>query len=178
MKTWKAAAIAAGLAALFGTGLWWMGRPRSPKPAPPKSAQTAPQSPAHERAFLDEQLKVKPGHAPVLLRLAELDAQEGKKDQARKRLEEALAADPASVDALLELSRLCYELGDRDASQRYAAAILKIDPSNVDALYNLGAIHANAGRFADARRYWTQAQASAPSSESGRRAAQALTQIK
>ena len=55
--------------------------------------------------------------------------------------------------------------------------ILKREPKNVDALYNLGAIHANAGRMDEARRYWSRAKTAAPDSQGGKKAAQGLSQI-
>ena len=55
--------------------------------------------------------------------------------------------------------------------------LLELDPANVDGLYNLGAIYGNLGQDDRARQYWRKAAATAPDSESGRRAREALKQI-
>jgi Tfp pilus assembly protein PilF len=59
------------------------------------------------------------------------------------------------------------------------AAIEKVAdyPNQIDALYNIGAICANLGKTDLARQYWTQAVASDPNSDSGRKSADALTKI-
>jgi tetratricopeptide (TPR) repeat protein len=135
----------------------------------------APQDPTHEKAALEEELKKKPGHAPILMRLAELAHDQPK--QAAEYLKQAVASDPKNVDASVELSRTLYELNDVDGALAETKRLLVAHPNQVDALYNLGAIYANLGKFDLARQYWSQAVATDPSSDSGRKSADGLTKI-
>jgi len=173
-KQTKTALIAGSIVFLaFGGIFGWVARSRPPASSPAPAPAT-PQSPTHERASLVEQLQKKPGHTPVLLRLAQLDREGGHPDDARKWLEQAVAADPANVEALLELGRVCYEAGDRDCAQRETRRILANQPNQVDALYNLGAMAANDGRTAEASDLWARAVHAAPESESGKKARDGL----
>jgi tetratricopeptide (TPR) repeat protein len=135
----------------------------------------APQDPTHEKAALEEELKKKPGHAPILMRLAELAKDQPK--QAADYLKQAVAADPKNVDASVELSRTLYALNDVDGALAETKRLLVARPNQVDALYNLGAIYANLGKLDLARQYWTQAVATDSASDSGRKSADALTKI-
>ena len=151
------------------------------KAAPAASAKAvnvsapAPQDPTHEKAALEEELKKKPGHAPILLRLAELAHDQPK--QAADYLKQAVAADPTNADASVELSRTLYDLNDVNGALAETKRLLAAKPNQVDALYNLGAIYANLGKPELARQYWTQAVAAAPASDSGRKSADALSKI-
>ncbi len=177
MSRWKAllAALAVGL--LFAGVFWYMLNPKAAPPPTVKTEPMAPPNPAHEKAMLEEQLRKKPAHAPVLLRLAQLATEQGKPAEARRRLEELLKADPSHVEARLELGRTCYELNDLACATAETEKILAVNPNQVDALYNLGAIHANLGQNDKARQYWRRALQAAPSSESGKKAAAGLKQI-
>jgi len=189
----------AGVALGCGVGAWFIGRhviSHDPseavaKPSPNNgsspalkpltkemSQKQAPATPAHEKAFLEEQLKTKPGHPPILLRLAELEKNEGKLADARKHLEEAIKSDPSLIDARLELSLVAYQLNDPDEAERQNLAVLKIDARQPDALYNMGAICANRNRLVEARQYWGDAVKYGPDTESGKNAATALTKIR
>ena len=137
----------------------------------------APQDPTHEKAALEEELKKKPDHAPILLRLAELARGAGQPKQAAEYLKKAVATDAKNIDARLELSRTLYEINDIDGALAETKRLLADHPNQVDGLYNIGAIYANQGNTALARQYWTQAVAADPTSESGRKSADALTKI-
>jgi tetratricopeptide (TPR) repeat protein len=161
-----------------GLGMWMVKRPALPSQG--KASAPAPDEPmnaAHEKAFLEDQLTKKPGHPPVLLRLAEIERASGKTDEARKRLEEAVKADPDLLEARLELGRVLFEAGDVEGAIIQTRAIIERDPKNVDALYNLGAIFANQGKYPDARTYWQQARAAGPDTPSGKKAADGLKQL-
>ena len=134
-------------------------------------------APAHEKAFLEEQLKTKPNHPPILVRLGEVERSMGQLADARKHLEQALQVDPSLVDARLELSMVCYQLKDEREAERQNLLVLKQDAKQPDALYNLGAIEANRGQFAQAREYWQKLVQYAPDSASGKNAAVALTKL-
>jgi tetratricopeptide (TPR) repeat protein len=149
-----------------------------PAPAKPVDTNaTAPQDPTHEKAALEEELKKKPGHAPILIRLSELARDSGQPKQAADFLKQAVAADPKNVDARLELGRTLYEINDVDGALAETKRLLNDHPNQVDALYNLGAIYANLGKVDLARQYWTQAVATDPNSDSGRKSADALAKV-
>lgn len=177
MSAGKSICIAAA-GALVLAGIGWLALHRKAAPTSPAPSQAAaPPNAAHERSALEEQLKKKPDHAPVLMRLAELDMEQNRPAEARQRLERLLAVEPGNVDALLELGRACYAAGDSACALARTTEILKREPNHPDALYNLGAIHANQGRFAEARRYWSQAVQAAPGTDGGRKSAAALKRI-
>jgi tetratricopeptide (TPR) repeat protein len=177
MRRYKAL-LAAGVVGLLFAGIFW--RLLNPRAAPTPMAKTepvAPPNPAHEKAMLEEQLRKKPSHAPVLLRLAQLATEQGRPAEARRHLEALLKADPSHLEARLELGRACYALNDLACATTETEKILAVDPNHADALYNLGAIHANIGQTGKAREYWNRAVRTAPSSESGKKAAAGLKQL-
>ena len=183
-KIWTAAiplAVGLGVFLMLG-GLNSFHSKPSPAPAtasaPALGANaTAPQDPTHEKAALEEELKRKPDHPPILLRLAELARDANQPKVAAEYLKKAVAADPKNLDARLELSRTLYELNDVDGALAESTRLLADHPNQIDALYNLGAIYANLGKTDLARQYWTRAVSTDPASESGRKAADALTKI-
>lgn len=171
------------LAGILALGAFWLsvmerrskGSSKFATPAPAASSPAAAN--AHERAMLTEQLKLSPGHAPVLLRLAELEQEAGRPAQAAEHLRALLKSEPGNQEALLELGRLLYDSGDVPRALRETRRLLELDPNNVDAHYNLGAIHANQGEVEAARRAWTEAVRIGPATESGKRAAAGLPQL-
>lgn len=164
-------------------GIAWFGFARLSQPAAPasgaatNSSSSAPQDTIHEKAALEEELKTKPGHAPILLRLAELERNAGRVDGALNYLRQAADVDPSNEDALLELGRAQFETGDIDGALKTTEKLVQEHPSNVDGLYNLGAIHANLGHNDQAKEYWTKAAQVDPASESGKRATESMAQL-
>jgi tetratricopeptide (TPR) repeat protein len=148
-----------------------------PPPAASGSTSPAPQDPTHERAALEEELRKNPGHAPILLRLAELSRDQGKTGEAVSYLRQLLEADPSNGDARLELGRALYDSGDIEGALRETRQLLADHPGHVDGLYNLGAIYANQNQLDLARQYWRDAVATAPTSDSGRKAQDALQKL-
>ena len=179
-KLWTAAIpLAVGLGVFFLLGGLDSFHSKSSH-APVKAVDTnrpAPQDPTHEKAALEEELKKKPDHAPILLRLAELARDAGQPRQAAEYLKKAVAADSKSLDARLELSRTLYEINDVEGALAETKRLLADRPNQIDALYNIGAIYANLGKADLARQYWTQAVAVDPNSDSGRKSADALAKI-
>jgi TolA-binding protein len=137
----------------------------------------APQDAIHEKAALEQELKQKPGHPPILLRLAELEQDGGHVDKAIAYLREVVQNDPKNEDGRLELGRALFETGDVQGALEQTENLVKDHPTNVDGLYNLGAIHANLSRNDLARQYWMQAVSTSPTSESGKRAQESLTKL-
>lgn len=177
MSRKSAALISVFLAAAIGAAYWGLRRPHAREESSGTPAGSALQNPAHERASLEASLKRRPGHAPILLRLAQLDMEEGKPADARARLEQLLAQEPSNVDALIELGRACFEAGDSACAWRVTAKALEQSPEHPDALYNMGALNANQGRLDKARELWGRAVRAAPDSEGGRKAAEALKRL-
>jgi len=152
--------------------------PGSKSSLPTAETQSAvPQNPAHERAALEEELKKKPGHPPILLRLAELERDAGRPAGAVPYLRQILDQDSKNEDARLELGRVLYDAGDVEGALRETKQLLVDHPNQVDGLYNLGAIYANQNRLDLAREYWSKAVATAPASDSGGRAKDSLAKL-
>jgi tetratricopeptide (TPR) repeat protein len=140
-------------------------------------SQTAPPNPAHERAALEEQLKKNPDHAPILLRLAELEREAGNIAGAIPYLRQVLDKDPKNLDARLELGRALYETNDIAGALKETQRLLADHHGQVDGLYNLGAIYANQNKPDLARQYWMQAVKQDPQSDSGKRAKDGLAKL-
>ncbi len=177
-KYLKVAAPVAIAATVFWTG-WWIETHRVGATTPvAMSVETVPAStPAHEKVFLEEQLRKKPRHSPVLLRLAQIERESGNLADARRHLEQAVAGDRKLVDARLELSLVYYQMNNVKAALEQNRTILRENPKQTDALYNLGAISANQGEIDAARSYWREAIASGPETPSGKKATDSLKQL-
>lgn len=134
-------------------------------------------NPDHELKELGVDLQKKPGHIPVLLRMAQLERQKGELDDAAGHLQQAVKSEPANQDAHLELGRLLYERKDISGAIAETQKVLDLNPKQVDALYNMGAIYANLGNVERARSYWSKAVAVDPASDSGQKARSGLTKL-
>ncbi len=149
----------------------------APTPAKALRSGSAPANKIHETASLEQELKQNPNHPPILLRLAELAREDGKRTEALKYLQRAVEADPNNADARLEFGRALYDAGQPEAAIAETSRILASQPKHVDALYNLGAIYGNLGQTAQARQYFERAVAADAASESGRKSKDALTKL-
>jgi cytochrome c-type biogenesis protein CcmH/NrfG len=145
--------------------------------APVPRGQTVLESPDHELKALAMQLRKKPGHTPVLMRMAQLERESGKLNDAAGHLREAVKSEPSNLDARVELGRVLYEGGDVDGAIAETEKVLASNPGQVDALYNLGAIHANLGDSRQARAYWAKAVEADSAADSGRKAREALAKL-
>lgn len=152
---------------------------RSEASARPAASHTMPAmvNPDHELKELAVQLKRKPGHTPVLMRMAQIEREKGNLDDAAAHLREVVKNEPVNPEAHLELGRVLYEKGDVSGGVAETEKVLRINPKQVDALYNLGAIYANLGNAQRARSYWAQAVAADPNAESSRKARDGLAKI-
>ena len=168
-----------GSLALIGGGALFLLRvtERAESTAPPARPAAVQDNPAHELKELAVQLQKKPGHLPVLMRMAQLEHDQGKLAEAEAHLREALAGEPGNADVHLELGLVLYEKGDRNEALKETERALAINPKHADALYNMGAIHANLGDTGRARAYWEKLIASAPESESGKKAREGLARL-
>lgn len=168
-----AGAAAAGFLAVTG---YLTNRTPGPEAKAPAHGQ-ARQDPVHERKALEAELKKKPGHAPILFRLAELAREGAKPAEAVAYLREILKAEPNNTEALLELGRALYESGDIGGALAETKRLVEIDPDNTDGLYNLGAIYGNLNQPEMARKYFARAVQAGPESNGGRLARDALARL-
>ncbi len=168
-----------GLALLLAgvTVFFWRATSRSPAPVAVSPPKTGADNPEHELKALAAQLEKKPGHTPVLMRMAQIERDRGKLDAAAGHLRKAIETEPANPDAHLELGRILYEKGDVTGAIAETAKALEANPKHVDALYNMGAIYANAGDPVRARSYWKKAAVVDPSGDSGKKAREGLARI-
>ena len=150
---------------------------RSEAPTASRPAAAAADNPEHELKALALELEKKPGHAPILLRMAQLERDKGKLDDAASHLREAVKTEPSSQEAHLELGRLLYERNDVSGAISETEKVLTLNPKQVDALYNLGAIYANLGNVERARSYWSRAIAADPAADSSRKAKDGLGKL-
>ena len=167
-----------GVTALLiaGVSLFFLRVPRQPGVAATPSPVAA-ENPEHELKALATELEKKPGHAPILLRMAQLERDKGKLEDAAGHLREAVNTEPASQEAHLELGRLLYERNDVSGAISETEKVLTINPKQVDALYNLGAIYANLGNVERARSYWSRAVEVDPAADSSRKAKDGLAKL-
>lgn len=172
-------ALLVGCAVLYlGLRAVTPGDPRNHEPVASAPASLAvPEDGRHEAIMLEEALKKKPQHTPVLFRMAQLSEASGDHAKAAEHLREIVSQEPANQDALLELGKVLYQLGDVTGAIEQTKALLKIKPDHPDGLYNLGAIYGNLGDNAMAREQWSRLVAASPQSESGRRARSMLDQL-
>ena len=169
-----------GLVLMLGgaTLFLWKATSRSQQPAKPAAVEPkTADSPAHELKMLEAELQKKPGHLPVLMRMAEIERSEGKVADAEDHLRQAVTSEPSNPDAHLELGRLLYEKGDVSGAIQETQSAIAANPKHVDALYNMGAIYANTGDPAKARSYWNRAVQADPAAESGKKAREGLARI-
>lgn len=132
----------------------------------------------HEKLALEEQLKKKPGHAPILFRLAELAKEAGRPAEAAAHLRTILKQEPKNLEARLELGRVLFDSGDVTGALEQTRAILDVHPNHAEALYNLGAIYGNLRQDEKAYEYFERAAAAAGESEIGKRARANLAQLR
>jgi Flp pilus assembly protein TadD len=163
---------------VIGAGVFflWKVASRAQQRAVPAKA-VIKDTPEHELKELGVQLEKKPGHTPILMRIAQLERDQGKLDDAASRYREVVKNEPGNADAHLELGRVLYEKGDARGAIAETEKALASNPKQVDALYNLGAIYANIGDIEGARSYWRKAMDVDPKSESGKQARESLSKL-
>jgi len=170
-----------GVCAVFlGAGTVFLLRVTSRSEAPaaaPRKAAAVAENPEHELKALAMELEKKPGHTPILMRMAQLEHDKGRLDDAAGHLRMAAQNEPSNQDVHLELGRVLYEKGDVDGAISETEKVLSLNPSQVDALYNLGAIYANRGNPQQARSYWIKAVTAEPAADSAKKARDALARL-
>src|ERR1039457_1528916 len=120
-------AVWAVLLVLIGAGALFLFRAISRLQAPAPTIQAVQDNPAHELKELAVLLQKKPGHFPVLMRMAQIERDQGMLAAAITHLREAVASQPANADAHLELGRSLWEKGDRDEALKETKQALTIN---------------------------------------------------
>ncbi|HTY61755.1 MAG TPA: tetratricopeptide repeat protein [Acidobacteriota bacterium] len=131
----------------------------------------------HEREMLKVALEKSPSHTPVLLRLAEIESEDGHLQESAGHLRKVLQADPGNPEANLELGKVLFQLGDIHGAIEHTGGILHTHPTYEDALYNMGAIYANIGNKRDAMTYLKRLVALNSNSENAKKAQLMLTRL-
>jgi Flp pilus assembly protein TadD len=131
----------------------------------------------HEKQMLTMALEKNPEHAPVLLKLAQIEAEAGHLQEAAGFLRKILKNEPGNPEANLELGKVLFRLGDARGAIERTEGILKTHPNYEDALYNIGAIYANTGNRKQAMEYWNRLAALHSNSESAKMALQMMHRI-
>jgi tetratricopeptide (TPR) repeat protein len=131
----------------------------------------------HEKQILTKALEKNPEHAPVLLKLAQIEAEAGRFQEASGFLRKILKKEPDNPEANLELGKVLFRLGDASGAIERTEGILKTHPNYEDALYNIGAIYANTGNRRQAMEYWNRLAALHSNSESAKMALQMMRRI-
>ncbi len=137
----------------------------------------APESDTHALKVLAMALEKKPGHTPVLFKMAKMESDEGHYQEAALHLRQIVQREPGNPEARLELGKALFQLGDVQGAITQTEEILKTHPTYEDALYNLGAIYGNLGNRERALSYWKRLAALDPRSESGQKAQQMMSKL-
>jgi tetratricopeptide (TPR) repeat protein len=130
-----------------------------------------------EKEMLTIALEKSPGHAPVLLKLAAIESEEGHLQDAAGHLRKILETEHGNPEANLELGKVLFQLGDIRGAIDHTEGILKTHPAYEDALYNMGAIYANIGNRKGALEYWKRLTALNSHSESAQKAQQMMSRL-
>lgn len=174
------------IAACLTLALWLMADQKKPGLPLPQASHgrffphavrgTVPDN-QQEQGVLRMALKKSPDHAPVLLKLAQMESEDGRLKEATDHLRKILKTDPGNPEANLELGKVLFRLGDIHGAIDQTQAILTTHPNYEDALYNLGAIYANIGNRQLAMDYWNRLAALHSTSESAQRAQQMMSRL-
>ena len=131
------------------------------EPAPavaPDAANVAPSFHV-EMEDLKRRLDAAPEDTAALLRLARLKQDGHQTDEAIAYYRRYLARAPDARQAWLDLAQSLGQLERWDEALEATEALLERFPNDPAGLYNLGAVHANAGRPAEARAVWERVAA-------------------
>ena len=129
-----------------------------------------------------EQLKTKVDKAPArdtsgVLQLARMLFDSHKMTEAIPYFERYLAVDKRNTTVMLDLSIAYYSVKEPGKAMDITEHILKLEPRNTTAMYNVGALHAEAGRKAEAKQAWQSLIAGYPNSEDAARAKEAMKKL-
>jgi len=93
-----------------------------------------------------------PQDEKAILRLAELDAQKGNREQSYQEYTKAVALQPADADAKLGLAKTLIEINQSDKALPLLEEAVQLEPTNATAHYRLATLYRKIGRADDAKR--------------------------
>ena len=93
-----------------------------------------------------------PQDEKAILRLAELDAQKGNREQSYQEYIKAVALQPADADAKLGLAKTLIEINQSDKALPLLEEAVQLEPTNATAHYRLATLYRKMGRADDAKR--------------------------
>jgi tetratricopeptide (TPR) repeat protein len=97
-------------------------------------------------------LRENPQDEKAILRLAELDAQKGNREQSYQEYTKAVALRPADADAKLGLAKTLIEMDQSDKALVLLEEAVQLEPTNATAHYRLATLYRKMGRADDAKR--------------------------
>lgn len=126
---------------------------------------------------LKQQIQATPGDTVSLSTLARLLHDAHRFEEAAAYYKQLLKYAPKDEQGWLDLANVYAALEQWDAAIDASESLLAFRPAHVSAMYNLGAIHANLGRYDQARTWWTKVQNQDTDPTLASQAAQNLQQI-
>ena len=97
-------------------------------------------------------LKESPQDAKTLLRLADIDAQNGNQQRSLEEYEKAVQLQPADADAKLGLAKALTQANQNEKALALLEDAVKLEPTNATAHYRLGTLYRKLGRTDDSKR--------------------------
>jgi len=93
-----------------------------------------------------------PQDEKAILRLAEIDAQKGSREQSYQEYTKAVGLQPADADAKLGLAKTLIEMNQSDRALALLEETVQLEPTNATAHYRLATLYRKMGRADDAKR--------------------------
>ena len=97
-------------------------------------------------------LREDPQDEKAILRLAELDAQKGNREQSYQEYTKAVTLQPADADAKLGLAKTLIGMDQSDKALALLEEAVQLEPTNATAHYRLATLYRKMGRQDDAKR--------------------------
>jgi tetratricopeptide (TPR) repeat protein len=181
----RAGLAAAALLALVA-GAYLLRRPAAPpdpvavtpvEGGPAPSAQNVDPV-VHARLMsLRREVEAAPADTSLLYELARMEHDAHQFEAAVGTYERLIAVAPHHRQAYLDLAQSLVSLARWDDARGAMERLLTRFPDDPAGLYNLGAIHANQGRYGQARLLWDRVAAQTRDVELARRASESLTEL-
>jgi tetratricopeptide (TPR) repeat protein len=92
-----------------------------------------------------------PQDEKTILRLAEIDAQNGNAEAAREKYSRAVELRPADADAKLGLAKILIEMNQTGNALPLLEEAVRLEPTNATAHYRLGTLYRKMGRTEEAK---------------------------
>lgn len=96
--------------------------------------------------------KENPFDEKSIVRLADIDVQNGNTQEAIKEYTKAVDLQPSDADAKLGLAKLLMDANQKEKAQALLKQAVQLDPTNATAHYRLGTLYREMGRMDDSKR--------------------------